>query len=311
MPHDAKRSGSFENTPQRPEPGSRGETGLPASLVAIMKHRSAPSSSAASLSQTSILQQHQQVLAELQETRSQLDQALEEKQILVNQYQTLSLVAEELQEVLARLTKVLQSGVQAQQSIPIRKETVTSFSPSPLVESPPLQPTPSPRPVGSLLSKEESLGDLSTEGTASYEYLQRLKQRRIAGRSTSGFKPTPSPLADPGELVFPEKRDPRQPSSGRSRYGRGKDSSQFDSAEGNLQDLFEHLETEPGDRFLSPDPYSRSRERRPLPKPPSSSLGLWIAGMLLLIMGSAGAGFLVVQLVFNPPAQIAPANPVP
>jgi uncharacterized membrane-anchored protein YhcB (DUF1043 family) len=304
MPHDAKRSGSFENNPQRPESGSRGETGLPASLVAIMKHRSP--SSASSLSQTSILQQHQQVVAELEETRSQLDQALQEKQHLVAQYQTLSSIAKELQEVLARLTQHLQSGLQDDQSLlpkVIQRERVAP--PESLPVSPPL-----PDPSLGAHSSGTTAGDSSTEGAASYEYLQRLKQRRTSGRSTtSKFKSAPPT----GEFVFPEKRDPRQP---RSSYGRGKEFSQFDSGEGNLQDLFEHLETEPGDRFLSPDPYSRSRERRPLPKSSqSSSLGLWIAGTLLLIMGSAGAGFMIVQLIMqrneNPPAQAPSVNPVP
>ncbi|MDX2271868.1 MAG: hypothetical protein NW237_07945 [Cyanobacteriota bacterium] len=242
---------------------------------------------------------YQEVLQELELTRQQLQQVLVEKQRMASQQVELEQVATELYSVLANKIAQLQ-----------RIQAVTA--PPPGMMPPPNSAAP-----------------------ASYEFLDRLKQRQqpfppqnTAETSYGGIpsleelqRSSPSQSAPPFESTYapprgrsaPPRPDSRRPStrnSYSSEMGYTSRSGKFDSPKkesAEEADLFAGLAEEAPD--YPSGLYQRAREQHSNSQP----LALWIIAALLLVLGSFGAGFLVVQPFVREadPPSVAPPTESP
>jgi hypothetical protein len=192
----------------------------------------------------------------------------------------------------------------------------------------------------------------NSEDHTSYDFLDRLKRRQpeMAGDMRRGLEATPlppsrltaAPAADPlprstsrttppaaFEMATQTVADPRgrkgssrvegrrSPSSRTAGHTAGSD---FEARSRALNDFIEELGPE-GQELFTPSPnegqgystgaYQRAREQHGSPQP----IALWIIAAFLLVVGSFGAGFLVVQPFVRgnapeaPSAQPAPTTP--
>jgi len=151
----------------------------------------------------------------------------------------------------------------------------------------------------------------SAESTPDFEFLNHLKRRQQV--SAPPQQPSARPAQDP--RLDTARIDPRfeQPEMGRHpqpdpRPSRSRHSSRYDTTPSNLDHL-EHLFTDPGTPYDTENSaYRRAREQHGGGSPLSF---VWIGVAVVLIIGSFGAGFLVVQPFVSGEKTESPTLPTP